>query len=186
MFSALLTRSRKCGAVPPDRAGSPGPAFPTSRTARLMLAVFCLLLGAVPHSTSQDNAALEREVGDKLACLCGSCKNTVATCPMLRCHYGEPAKAKIKAMVAEGKSADVIIASFVEEHGKQALAEPPREGFDLMAFVMPALAVAFGLGLVLIVIRRLSKPGAVPVKRTDSKALSRYQEQIDRDLAQMD
>ena len=45
-----------------------------------------------------------RRIGDRLACLCGSCKNTVATCQMLGCHYTSPARARISAMSKAGIS----------------------------------------------------------------------------------
>ena len=53
----------------------------------LVLAGVCL-----PQTASQLVTPEIRRVGDKLACKCGSCNNTVATCSMLQCHYSLPAR----------------------------------------------------------------------------------------------
>ena len=74
-----------------------------------------------------------RRIGDRLACLCGSCKNTVATCQMLGCHYTSPARARISAMSKAGVSDEAIIDDFVKREGKKALAAPTAEGFGLEA-----------------------------------------------------
>src|SRR5450631_2413094 len=76
-----------------------------------------------------------RRVGDKLSCLRGSCKNTVATCQMLECHYSHPARLQIATMQAAGASDESIVDSFVKKSGLQALAVPPIQGFSLMAWV---------------------------------------------------
>ena len=61
-----------------------------------LLAAVCL-----PQTSTQLVTPEIRRVGDKLACKCGACNNTVATCPMLECHYSMPAREKIAAN-AEG------------------------------------------------------------------------------------
>src|SRR5258707_4391962 len=76
-----------------------------------------------------------RRVGDKLSCLCGSCKNTVATCQMLECHYSHPTRLQISQMQATGASDETIVASFVKKSGLQVLAVPPTEGISLIAWV---------------------------------------------------
>ncbi len=126
-----------------------------------------------------------RRVGRHLACLCGVCKNTVADCAMLECGHSKPARIKIRSLLKEGKSDQAIIARFVAEEGKQALAVPPAEGFNLLAWVMPFAAIGAGLMLIGWFIRRmLPKPQTAAA--TDSRILDRYHEQIEKDLAQLD
>ena len=57
-----------------------------------------------------------RRVGDKLACLCGACKNTVATCQMLHCHYAYPARQKIARMLG-----GATITSRTRAHAREML-----------------------------------------------------------------
>src|SRR3954464_9294471 len=76
-------------------------------------------------------------VGEKLACRCGTCRNTVANCPMLRCHYTEPMRARIKQMQDAGSGDQEIVNAIVKEQGIVALAAPPVEGWGLFTWVMP-------------------------------------------------
>ncbi len=126
-----------------------------------------------------------KRVAMRLACLCGSCKNTVAECPMLHCHYSEPAREKIAEMQKAGKDDNTIVDAFVKEEGKQALAVPPTEGFSLLAWWMPALALGIGLAGVFMVIRRYMRPAAAPAQ-IDPQLLERYQSQIDKDLSKLE
>lgn len=126
-----------------------------------------------------------RRVGEKLACLCGSCKNTVATCPMLECHYAEPARKRIAQLQAAGMSDEAIVADFVKREGKRALAVPPAEGFHLMGWVMPFVAIMLGLAGIYLFIRRFHRPAA-PATPADPALLERYQDRIEQDLAKLE
>ena len=126
-----------------------------------------------------------KRVGSKLACLCGTCKNTVADCPMLECHYAKPAKEKINEMAASGVGDSKIIDAFIEEHGLQALAVPPKEGFHLLGWVMPFVAIGMGLALIGWFMRRYHGPGS-PVPEVGDEILERYRDRIERDLQKTD
>ncbi|MBL8233003.1 MAG: cytochrome c-type biogenesis protein CcmH [Bryobacterales bacterium] len=126
-----------------------------------------------------------RRVGDNLACLCGACKNTVATCQMLGCHYSSPAREKIAKMQAAGMSDQAIIDDFVKKEGLKALAVPPAEGFSLLGWVMPFVAIGIGLAAIYLFIKRFHKPAPV-IAPVDSAVLDKYHEQIEKDLAKLD
>jgi cytochrome c-type biogenesis protein CcmH len=53
-------------------------------------------------------------------------------------------KAYIRERIAAGASADQIKRELVDEFGPAVLAEPPKHGFDLLAWVLPLAAVALG------------------------------------------
>ncbi|MBM3769193.1 MAG: hypothetical protein FJW32_27745 [Acidobacteria bacterium] len=101
-----------------------------------------------------------RRVGDRLACLCKSCKNTVATCQMLGCHYTAPARVRISELSKNGVSDDAIVQEFVKKNGKAALASPPPDGFSLLAYLVPPFAAFAGIGFIGWFIRRHRKPVA--------------------------
>lgn len=101
-----------------------------------------------------------RRVGDKLACLCKSCKNTVATCQMLGCHYTAPARARISELSKNGVSDDAIVQEFVKKNGKAALASPPMDGFHMLAYLVPPFAAFAGIGFIAWFVRRHRKPVA--------------------------
>lgn len=125
-----------------------------------------------------------RRVGDKLSCLCGACKNTVATCPMLECHYAHPARQQIASMQTGGSGDDIIVASFVKKGGLQALAVPPTEGFSLFAWVMPGVAILLGLTGIWFFVKRVRRP--VALAQIAPEAMDRYHLQIEKDMAKFE
>ena len=61
-------------------------------------------------------------------------------------------RAFIRHEIAQGKTKDEIIDDLVAQYGTSVLAEPPKSGFDLTAWLVPgiaiiiaAIAIAFGL-----------------------------------------
>ncbi|MCZ2152139.1 MAG: cytochrome c-type biogenesis protein CcmH [Bryobacterales bacterium] len=151
---------------------------------KLLLLVLAAGL-CLAQSSSQMLTPAVKRVGDRLACLCGACNNSVATCPMLGCHYSLPARERIAKMEAEGVSDDAIIADFVKREGLRALVAPPAEGFNLLSWVMPFVALALGLGVIVLYVRRFRKP-AIPDAPVDNAALDRYHEEIEKDLAKLE
>ena len=136
-----------------------------------MLAAVCL-----SQTPMQVQIPGVRRVGDRLACKCGTCNNTVGNCPMLECHYSHPARQRISKMLDQGMSDDAIVAVFVKEQGLSALAAPPTEGFSLLGWLMPFIALALGLGVIWLYIKRFRKPveALAPAARTGRRsAISR-------------
>ena len=153
------------------------------RTSILIVLLAAVCLG---QSASQLQTEAVRRVGSQLACLCGGCNNTVGDCPMLECHFALPARQRIASLQAMGKSDAEIIDEFVQRYGKQVLAVPPAEGFNLLAWVMPFVAIAAGLAIVWMFIQRFRRPVAASRGLADQATLSRYQAQIEKDLTKLD
>ena len=147
----------------------------------LALAGICL-----PQTSTQLVTPEIRRVGDKLACKCGACNNTVATCQMLECHYSLPARERIAEMQNSGASDENIINAFVKENGLAALSAPPREGFNLLAWVMPFFAISMGLVAIALWFRRFAGRKTAPVAATQPDIDRRYQERIDRELEELE
>lgn len=148
----------------------------------LVLAAVCL-----PQTATQLVTPEIRRVGDKLACKCGVCNNTVATCQMLECHYSLPARQKIATLQQQGQSDESIIDTFVKESGISALASPPAEGFNILGYLMPILGVVAGFGAILLYLKK-SKQKRIPatVSPLDNEMLARYKERIDKDMAKLE
>jgi cytochrome c-type biogenesis protein CcmH/NrfF len=158
-----------------------------SSTHTILRGVALLLLAAMSLAqvTSEYVTPDIRRVGSRLACLCGSCKNSVGDCPMLACHYASPAREKIQRMQAEGKSDQEIVDHFVADEGIRALVVPPAEGFNLLAWVMPFAMIGIGLAAIWWFIKRYAKP-ATASPDLDPRLLERYQAAIDKDLSKLD
>lgn len=150
--------------------------------------LFLALAGVVlPQTSSVQYLTPEiRRVGDKLACKCGACNNTVGTCPMVQCHYAEPAREKIAKMQSQGASDQAIVDSFVQESGLSALASPPASGFHLLGWVMPFIGLAVGLIAVAIWLKRFRAPRPALETPAASPVDERYRERIEKDLAELD
>ena len=128
-----------------------------------------------------------RRVGEKLACLCGGCKNSVGSCPMLGCHYATPKREQIAKMQAEGKSDQQIIDAAVKQEGLQALSTPPAEGFNVLAWLMPFVMIGLGLLAIALFVKRMSaKRAAAETLEIDTQALDRYHDQIEKETSKLE
>ena len=156
---------------------------------RLKSSILLLAFAAValPQAGPQLVTSEVRRVGERLACKCGACNNTVGNCPMLECHSASPARIKIAAMQKEGKSDDDIVASFVKESGISALSQPPNKGFNRLGYLMPFIAILLGLGGIWVYMTRFAnKPAPAGAQPLDDEMLSRYRDRIDKDMAKLD
>jgi len=147
--------------------------------------LFALIAVAALAQTASEKPNVDvRRVGARLACNCG-CKDSVATCSMLECHFSKPAKERIAQMQAVGYSDQQIIQAFVRDYGAGIfLAEPNAWGW-----IVPYLSVGVGLVIVWLFIKKYRKPKPMaelgPLE-LDDPALAKYKEQIDKDLANLE
>jgi cytochrome c-type biogenesis protein CcmH len=98
------------------------------------------------------------EVASQLRCVvCQSL--SVADSPSEIAHQ---MKDIIREHLAAGESPEQVRAYFVEKYGNWILLSPPREGFNLLVWVVPFAGLGLGLVLVLIVVRRWCRRPATP------------------------
>ncbi|MCB0161282.1 MAG: cytochrome c-type biogenesis protein CcmH [Caldilineaceae bacterium] len=100
-------------------------------------------------------------------------------------------KDEIAIKLGEGEDVDAIKQYFVNQYGPQVLGEPPREGFNLLAWVLPVL-VLLGGGVFLVTVgrrmlRRDEPAAAVPPPGDDSMAAKDpYDQRLDEELKAYD
>lgn len=150
------------------------------------LMLFVLVGVCLPQTASQLVTPEIRRVGDKLACKCGSCTNTVSSCQMIGCGYSTPAREKIAAQQKAGMSDQAIVDGFVKEMGLVALAVPPAEGFNLLGWLMPFIAILFGLSAIAIYWKRFRKPAEATVPEQQPVIDEKYRKRIEAEMAEMD
>jgi cytochrome c-type biogenesis protein CcmH/NrfF len=162
-----------------------------------LLAALCFagtlpLLPAFGDGQPLDHA---HQLGMKVRCMCGGCNDSAGGCYHVGGAFSGPcdtAKGMLKtidARIAKGDSDDLIVQSFVQEYGQVVLTEPPHSGFAGLAWWIPGVALAAGLGLVLAVISRWRKritpvpalAGAGGVPGISSELLERARAQAARD-----
>jgi cytochrome c-type biogenesis protein CcmH/NrfF len=121
-------------------------------------------------------------VGSRLACRCGTCRNTVGDCAMLHCFYCSPKRERIYEMKQQGLSDDQIVNTFVKEDGIVTLASPPTQGLGpIVTWVGPSVALLLGFGVYSWFVRRHRKEPET-LMPADQAVLDRFQAQIDREL----
>ena len=87
-------------------------------------------------------------------------------------------KARIDLRISQGATKQQILDEFVADFGRQVLATPPKRGFDLVAWLLPGLAVVAGLCAIPLVTRAWAKrrPAvAVPVAPLDDEDAARLE-----------
>ncbi|MBC8167719.1 MAG: cytochrome c-type biogenesis protein CcmH [Bryobacteraceae bacterium] len=152
-----------------------------------VIALLFVLAGlCIPQTATTYVTPEIRRVGDKLACNCGSCNNTVATCQMLQCHYSSPAREKIATMQKQGANDQAIVDSFVKETGLIAMAAPPTNGFSLLGWTMPFIALLLGLGAIVIYQKRFRKPTPTPETTLPRDIDEKYRQRIEREVAELE
>ncbi len=145
----------------------------------LASSIIALYAQAAPESFLTPDVA---RVGNRLACRCGSCRNTVGDCAMLHCGYCSPRRERIYQMKQEGQSDDQIVNTFVKEDGIVTLSSPPAEGLGpIITWIGPGVALLLGFGIYSWYIRRNRKAPEVLVP-ADQAVLDRFRAQIDSEL----
>jgi cytochrome c-type biogenesis protein CcmH len=107
-----------------------------------------------------------QEVSEGLTCQCG-CGLTVANCNHPQCEFSVPVRSQIERMIAQGMSGAQIIQFFRAKYGEKILSAPTREGFNLLAWIIPFAAVFAGC---FIIVGAISRWRANPVMETEATA----------------
>jgi cytochrome c-type biogenesis protein CcmH len=146
---------------------------------RVALAIVIGLLAA-PAAAASDERPTLRDLEDEVMC---------PVCPGETLEQSSSPAAQqverfIAARIRAGDSKQEIKDKLVEQYGPRILASPPREGFDLLAWVLPlagALAAALVLGLAA---WRWSRGREPPPPA--SPLAPELERRLDRELARLD
>jgi cytochrome c-type biogenesis protein CcmH len=66
----------------------------------------------------------------------------------------------IRTMLAEGKTEDEITQHFVDQYGARVLAEPPKEGFYWLVYLLPPAIILAGAVILFRSLKEWTKPKA--------------------------
>jgi cytochrome c-type biogenesis protein CcmH/NrfF len=137
-----------------------------------------------PPQTAQPKTTLP-DVEDEVMCpICGTALNLSSS------PQADRERAFIRREIAAGQTKDQIKDDLVAQYGTRVLAEPPKSGFDLTAWLVPGAAillVAIAIGFGLWRWRRAAR--AAPAPRPDEGASPldpSEAERLDADLARYD
>jgi len=153
---------------------------------RLKNSLFVLVIAAaaLAQTASEKPNVDVRRVGARVACQCG-CKDSVATCSMLECHFSKPAKERIAQMQSVGMSDEQIVQAFIRDYGAGVYLAPP----NAFGWIVPYASLGLGMVVIWLFIRRYYKPKPMtdlgPVE-IDDPALAKYKDQIEKDMANLE
>jgi cytochrome c-type biogenesis protein CcmH len=114
----------------------------------------CSLLGlaVIALLGAGDPATRFNEIGHQMMCIC-SCNQILLECNHVGCPDSDGMRNELMAAVSRGDSDSLVEQSFVQKYGPTVLAAPTTAGFDRTAWIVPFVALALGLGFVVVVIR---------------------------------
>jgi cytochrome c-type biogenesis protein CcmH/NrfF len=179
--------------------------FLPKRAVTLALAAVLSLLShggmAGAQSPAEENQeAAFRRITSRLMCQCGGCSYLVLGCNHVNCSSATYISKTVRSALAEGQSEEMILASLADQYGPRVLAEPPREGFTWLGWIMPYVALLLGGGAVAFVLWRWKAAPdpeesttsgevggtaglGVPAGGPGNELVEKYRSEIDRELA---
>jgi cytochrome c-type biogenesis protein CcmH len=121
--------------------------------------------------TAADNSALVKSIEEKIRCTCG-CNLSVYTCRTtdFECTVSPAMHREVLARLAAGMTETEVLASFQKQYGEMIFMTPPKHGFNLLAYIMPFLGLAVGVGLVSAVVRRWFHAGPADAAPVEERA----------------
>src|SRR6202011_5217479 len=120
----------------------------------LRRALHCAVLAAAvfAFSGASDPTTRFNELGHQLMCIC-SCSQILLECNHVGCPDSDGMRNELMTAVSRGDSDSLVEQSFVQKYGPTVLAAPTTTGFDRTAWIVPFVALALGLSIVVLVIR---------------------------------
>lgn len=146
--------------------------------AALALLLSASFAAAAPDADEASRQAYKR-VADKIVCQC-SCSYPLDSCPHTDCPWAPKIRTLIRQQLATGKSEQEVLAGLVTQFGPVVLAAPPPEGFNLVGWVMPFLALIVGLWLVRRILLLWRRRQLAP--QGDPALVARYRDAMEKEL----
>lgn len=157
------------------------------RVAASILLGFASLPLLFPPAGAQRVSDRAKQIGVKLKCMCGNCSMTAGECSHPGGEFSGPCQAwalpalqQIDGLLAQGKTEQQVIDSFVAQYGSTVYAEPPKSGFSLVAWVMPTAYLVLGALVVIFVISRWLKKNSTKIDAGSAPRMAVSPELLER------
>ena len=154
-------------------------ALARSRRAPVAAAVAALMLALPAAVAAQCPKTTLGDVEDEVMCpICGTPLELATEAPQ-----AQRERELIERLVADCRSKEEIKRVLVAEFGSEVLALPEDEGFDLAAYLVPALGILAGAGALAFAAlrwRRRRRPAAGPGAARPPEASRRLDDDLER------
>jgi cytochrome c-type biogenesis protein CcmH/NrfF len=124
------------------------------------VALATILATCAMSPTPAQETPRAKALSKRVLCMCGGCEDSAGLCNHPGGTFSGPCETArgmqkdLDAHVTRGESDDQILQAMVEQYGPTVLIEPPKRGFDLLAWIMPIVVPLIALVLVWEVVRR--------------------------------
>jgi cytochrome c-type biogenesis protein CcmH len=141
--------------------------------------VLLLALATTPLIRAADRDERIRSLSPNFICIC-NCNQLLSACNHFHCPSSGPMMTDLGKQIDAGKSDEEIIEYFEKKYGTTVLAAPPARGFNLVAWIMPFVALGIGGLAAIYFVRRFRASWAgVPSTNAD---LAKYQDKVEEEL----
>ena len=148
---------------------------------RALLAALLALALLAPAAVAATPRASLTDIEDEVMCLeCGTALNVSDS------DVANQERDFIAELIAQGKTKQQVKDALVAEYGPRVLAEPSDGGFDLTAWLIPALAVLGALALVALTARRWRRARPAAAEPDDAGLDPDDARRLDAELAAFD
>jgi cytochrome c-type biogenesis protein CcmH len=148
--------------------------------ARLFSLVFLIVFFITPQAAFAVGPQA-KEIEQLL--ICPACTDTGMTVDYCPDGVAAGIRNQVEQKLATGQSKEQIVKDYVAEYGSALLAEPLKSGSGLLAWVMPAVGITVGVGLVLFLLKRRGKAQQHQTPDTNRDLLENdWQEKLDKEL----
>lgn len=147
----------------------------------LLLALVVLLAAACGGESDEPPTLAELEK----KFICPTCQTTLE---LSNAPIAERMREFIRQRIEAGDSESEIEAALVDQFGEAVLASPPKEGFNLLAWVLPLAGGAIAVAAVAVALRRWSRtrPEGAPAARAAPALDPDLERRIDEELGRFD
>jgi len=137
-----------------------------------------------PHAPVEVRVSPElKEVLEGLLCQCGCNLDAYHCQQTMTCDVSTAMWDQATLMVdREGKTPEQAFEAFAADYGEYVLAEPPKRGFNLVAWALPLTAFGIGAVALAVALRRWRPRALAPTTDAAPQVDQRYLDQLEREL----
>jgi cytochrome c-type biogenesis protein CcmH len=154
--------------------------IPLSGTRVAAAAALVLLCSAISFGIEQSAAA--REIEDMLVAPC--CWSQPVS--QHDSQISQQIRTEVNGLLASGKSRDEIIDIYVKRYGERILVVPRAKGFNILAYILPWIALPLGAGILILLLRKLRSPAPAPASVPQPLPDSRFNAVIEKEMKELD